>query len=67
MFERDREWRLRRNDADGREQCRDGQQIEQNKQDDREREPLSAAPGWIVKDLSISHGFALVGNGHPCQ
>jgi hypothetical protein len=55
MFESDRQWLLRWNDTDGREQRGDGQQVEQHEQQEREPEALSAPARGIVEDLPISH------------
>jgi hypothetical protein len=67
MLEGDRERRLGWNDPDRREQCSDTEDVEKNEKYDGKREPLSATPGRIVEDLSISHDFALIRYRRPCQ
>jgi hypothetical protein len=67
MLQGHRQRRLEWNDANGREQRRDRQDVEKREQDDRKRETLTAPAGRIVEYLSVSHGRALMRNPDYCQ
>jgi hypothetical protein len=59
MFERHWQRRLCGKHTDGGEQRGRRENIQQYEQGNGQLEPLSTAPGWIVKDLPIIHEFAL--------